>query len=132
MLHDGGQRHRERLRKLADGDAFAPFQFREQRAPCGIGDGGKRAVQAVWRIVNHMVKYRRDRNGVKGAFAMAMPYGSVAAVSSFTASSLAHSAGPAMVAISQPAPSTSTEVGMPSARPTALRSWNTLALGSLK
>ena len=37
------------------------------------------------------------------------------------ASSLAHSAGPAMVAISQPSPSTSTEVGIPSARPDALK-----------
>ena len=53
-----------------------------------------------------------------------------AAVTSFTASSLAHSAGPAMVAISQPDGSTSSVVGMPSARPTTLSSWNTLALGS--
>jgi hypothetical protein len=36
--------------------------------------------------------------------------------------SLAHSAGPAIVAISQPCGSTSTEVGMPRARPIALRS----------
>jgi len=53
-----------------------------------------------------------------------------AAETSFTASSLPHSAGPAMVAISQPDGSTSNVVGMPSARPTTLSSWNTLALGS--
>ena len=47
--------------------------------------------------------------------------GFTAAVISLTASSLSHSAGPAMVAISQPWPSTSTEVGIPSARPIALK-----------
>ena len=58
--------------------------------------------------------------------------GLIAAAISLIASSLAHSAGPAMVAISQPLPSTSTEVGMPRARPTLLRSWKTLAFWSLK
>src|SRR6267378_2255751 len=48
--------------------------------------------------------------------------GAIAAVISLTASSLPHSAGPAMVAISQPWPSTSTEVGIPNARPILLRS----------
>jgi hypothetical protein len=45
-----------------------------------------------------------------------------AAVTSFTASSLAHSAGPATVPISQPAGSTRSVVGIPAARPTILRS----------
>ena len=53
-----------------------------------------------------------------------------AALIIFTASSLAHSAGPAMVPISQPLRSTSRVVGMPKARPTAFRSWKLLALGS--
>ncbi len=53
-----------------------------------------------------------------------------AALISATASLLAHSAGPAMLPISQPCGSTSSVVGMPKARPMALRSWNALALGS--
>jgi hypothetical protein len=53
-----------------------------------------------------------------------------AAVTSLTASSLAHSAGPAREAISQPLGSTRRVVGMPIALPIDLRSWNTLALGS--
>ncbi|MEA2838130.1 MAG: hypothetical protein QOD89_2680 [Bradyrhizobium sp.] len=46
----------------------------------------------------------------------------VAALISLIASSLSHSAGPAMVPSSQPWGSISTEVGMPSARPMLLRS----------
>ena len=57
-------------------------------------------------------------------------YLSTAAVTSLSASALAHSAGPATVPISQPAGSTRSVVGIPAARPTILRSWNTLALGS--
>ena len=53
-----------------------------------------------------------------------------AASISLTASSLAHSAGPASTPSSQPCGSISKVVGMPNALPTAFRSWNTLALGS--
>ena len=49
--------------------------------------------------------------------AMRGDYFANAAVTSFTASSLAHSAGPASVPISQPAGSTRMVVGMPIARP---------------
>lgn len=123
MLHDRGQGHRERFRQFADGDAIASFQFGQQRAPRRIGDSGKDAVQLVGRIVNHMVKYKRKRGDVKGRRQMELRlYFAVAALRSVTASSLAHSAGPAIVAISQPAPSTSTEVGIPSARPALFRS----------
>ncbi len=66
MLHDGGQGHCERFGQFADGDAVAPFKFGQQRAPRRIGDGGKHAVQAVGRIVNHVVKYRGARGDVKG------------------------------------------------------------------
>ncbi len=66
MLHDRGQRHVERFRKFADGDALASLQFCQQRAPGRVGDSGKHAVQAVGRIVNHVVKYRRVRHDVKG------------------------------------------------------------------
>ena len=47
MLHDGGQGHVERFRQFADGDAFAPFKFGQQRAPGRIGDSGKHAIEAV-------------------------------------------------------------------------------------
>src|SRR4051812_22982698 len=45
-----------------------------------------------------------------------------AACTSFMASSLAHSAGPASVPISQPCGSTSSVVGMPNALPTSFKS----------
>lgn len=66
MLHDGGQGHLERLRQFADGDAVTPFKFGQQCAPRRIGDGGKHAVQAIGRIVNHVVKYKGTRRDVKG------------------------------------------------------------------
>lgn len=123
MLHDGGQRHREGLCEFADGDVAASFEFGQQRAPRRIGDGGKDSVEVVGQIVNHLVKYRRADDRVKRKQEMELRgYFAVAAWISFTASSLAHSAGPAMVPISQPAPSTSTDVGMPSARPALFRS----------
>jgi len=66
MFHDGGQRHIEGFRQFTDGDAFASLQFGQQCAPRRIGDSGKNPVQTICRIVNHMVKYRRVRDGVKG------------------------------------------------------------------
>ena len=48
---------------------------------------------------------------------------------SLIASSLAHSAGPAMVAISQPCGSINSVVGIPKARPTALRPETRALLG---
>lgn len=65
MFHDGGQRHGEGCRQIADSDITAPFEFRQQRTPRRIGDGGKDAIEAVGRIVNHMVKYRPIRCRVK-------------------------------------------------------------------
>jgi hypothetical protein len=53
-----------------------------------------------------------------------------AALTSFTPSSLDHSAGPAMVPISQPERSTRTVVGMPKALPAVFRSSYTWALSS--
>ena len=58
------------------------------------------------------------------------PYRPSAALTSFTLSSLAHSAGPDNEAISHPFGSISSVVGIPIALPTALRSWKTLALAS--
>jgi hypothetical protein len=57
-------------------------------------------------------------------------YGLIAALTSFTPSSLTHSAGPAMAPISQPAGSTMTVVGMPKALPASLRSSKIFALSS--
>ena len=56
----------------------------------------------------------------------------IAALTNFTPSSLAHSAGPAMLPISQPERSISSVVGMPKALPAVFRSSNTWALGSEK
>ncbi|MBN9579966.1 MAG: hypothetical protein J0G37_00415 [Afipia sp.] len=47
VFHDGGQRHRERLRQFADGDGFAALKFRQQGTPRRIGNGGKNPVQAI-------------------------------------------------------------------------------------
>ena len=58
-------------------------------------------------------------------------YFASAALMSRTPSALAHSAGPASEAISQPFGSMIKVVGMPIALPTVLRSWNTLALASV-
>jgi len=55
MLHDRGQRHRKGLRQLADGKALAVAEPRHQRAPGGIGKGGKGTVQNVFLILNHKV-----------------------------------------------------------------------------
>jgi len=55
MLHDRGQRHRKRLRQLADRQAFATAEPRQQRAPGRIGQRGKGAVQNVFLILNHTV-----------------------------------------------------------------------------
>jgi len=65
--------------------------------------------------------FRRDEAGYRFL---------IAALTSRTPSSLAHSAGPAMVPISQPDGSTITVVGMPNALPALLSSSNTRALGS--
>ena len=47
MLHDRGQRHRERLRQFADRQAVAAAEPRQQRAPGRIGQRGKGAVQGL-------------------------------------------------------------------------------------
>jgi hypothetical protein len=55
MLHDRGQRHRERLRQLTDRKAFTIAEPRQQRAPGRIGKRGKGAVQNLLLILNHVV-----------------------------------------------------------------------------
>src|SRR5580658_11323664 len=55
----------------------------------------------------------------------------IAALTNFTPSSLAHSAGPAMLPISQPERSIRSVVGMPKALPAVFRFSNTWALWSV-
>jgi hypothetical protein len=59
VLHDGGERHRKRLRQFADRDGVAGGKPRQQRAPRRVGERGKGAVQiALPRaavILNHVV-----------------------------------------------------------------------------
>ena len=55
MLHDRGQRHRKGLREFAHGKVVAVAEPRQQRAPGGIGERGKGAVQHFFSILNHMV-----------------------------------------------------------------------------
>ena len=140
MLHDRRQRHRERLGEFADRNFVGFAQSREQGPPRRIGERGKSAIEGGGLIVNHLVKYSWARMRVKQLHVVMAGhddgeagetyYFPIAAWISLTASSLAHSAGPAMVPISQPLESISTVVGMPKARPVALRSWNVLAFGS--
>jgi hypothetical protein len=55
MFHDRGQRHRKGLRQLAHRKALAVAEPRHQRAPGGVGERGKGAVQQVFSILNHVV-----------------------------------------------------------------------------
>jgi hypothetical protein len=40
-------------------------ELREQRAPRGIREGGKGAIERLVLILNHVVKYRRRHAAVK-------------------------------------------------------------------
>jgi len=55
MLHDRGQRHRERLRQLADGKAFAIAEPRQQRAAGRVRQRGKGVVENFFLKLNHTV-----------------------------------------------------------------------------
>jgi hypothetical protein len=55
VLHDRGQRHRKRLRKLANRQAFALDQPGQQGAAGRIGKRREGAVQAGISILNHRV-----------------------------------------------------------------------------
>jgi hypothetical protein len=63
MLHDGGQRDRERPRQIADRDALVVAEPGQLGAPRRIGHGGKRSIQRGgtgekgFLRLNHMVKY---------------------------------------------------------------------------
>ena len=76
---------------------------------------------------HRLVECRRCRLGLRRTRYPAPP---IAARTSFTPSSLAQRAGPAMAPISQPAGSTRSVVGIPKALPAAFKSWNTCALWS--
>jgi len=58
MLHDGRQRHRERLRELTHGKAVFVAQPGKQCPPGRIGQRRKCSVKVWSLIVNHLVKYK--------------------------------------------------------------------------
>ena len=61
MFHHRRQRHFERLRQFADGDAVLFVEPRQQCAPGGIGERAEHAVERGGLggvlILNHEVKY---------------------------------------------------------------------------
>jgi hypothetical protein len=57
MLHDGGQRNRERPRQIADRDALLLAEPSQQSASRRIRQGGEGAVESGFLRLNHMVKY---------------------------------------------------------------------------
>jgi len=61
MFHDRRQRHRKRLRQLADREVRLLAQPRQQGAPGRIGERSERAVERGVLILNHTVNYMIDR-----------------------------------------------------------------------
>ena len=59
MLDESRQRHRERLRELAD-RTFAALEPGEHGTARGIGEGAENRVEPAGRIVNHKVKCERQ------------------------------------------------------------------------
>ena len=93
--------------------------------------GGLAVINPCWRMIFSENRFTPPIKSGAGFFGI-MRYDArpSAASISLTASSLAHSAGPASAPSSQPFGSISSVVGMPNALPIAFRSWNTLALES--
>src|SRR4029077_1640938 len=101
-----------------------------ERGPGRLGRQADRRRAAEFYIsCQCRVRYRNEfeRQRVTAPLSSA-----IAALTNFTPSSLSHSAGPAMLPISQPERSIKSVVGMPKALPAGLRSSNTWALGSEK
>jgi len=65
MLHHRRQRHRERRGQRADRQAIGLAQARQQSAPGRIGQRGEGAVERLYTIVNHVVKYTARATRVK-------------------------------------------------------------------
>ena len=57
VLHDCGQRYRERTRQLAHREILMLAQPRDQRAPGRVGKRPEGPVE-IRLILNHVVKYR--------------------------------------------------------------------------
>ena len=57
VLHDRGQRHRERLRELGHGLIVPPSQLLENGPPRRVCQRGKRTIEPFVLNVNHVVKY---------------------------------------------------------------------------
>jgi hypothetical protein len=67
VLHHRGQRHGQRPREFGDGKIAAFAQARDERAPGGIGESRKGAVEASLgsgQILNHEVKYYPHANAL--------------------------------------------------------------------
>ena len=58
MLHDGGERHRKRPRQFADRYRVMLAQPRQQGPARRVGQRREGAIQWLWLILNHVVKYR--------------------------------------------------------------------------
>ncbi len=56
MLHDRRKRDGKRLRKLADRNAIALAELRDQSPPRRVGKRGEGAIESGVLILNHMVK----------------------------------------------------------------------------
>jgi hypothetical protein len=68
VLHDRGQRHRERLGQLCHRLAVLPRQLLEDGPPRRVCQRGKRTIELFVLNVNHVVKYcvvRRRCQGVR-------------------------------------------------------------------
>src|SRR5580693_1946302 len=104
--------------------------YAHERGPGRRGRKADRRRAAKYRSTRQC--RRRYRNEFERQRVTAPLSSAIAALTNFTPSSLAHSAGPAMLPISQPERSIRSVVGMPKALPAVFRSSNTWALGSEK
>ena len=66
MLDESRQRHRERLRELAD-RAVAVLEPGEHSTARRIGEGAENRIEPAGRIVNHAVKCERESKGCQVA-----------------------------------------------------------------
>ena len=83
MLHDGGQRHRERPREIAHRDGVFGIEPRQQRAPRRVGEGREGAVEGGSLIVNHRVNNMGDVRGESRSLLGARHSSGAAAVEKF-------------------------------------------------
>jgi hypothetical protein len=90
----------------------------------GVDRFGYRGFKRKLHFFNHgrAIEDAEQSNAKQNVSCEPEDQGAVAAMISLIASSLSQPAGPATLATSHPSPSTSTEVGIPNAKPALLRS----------